>query len=356
MATAPQVRTGRVSSIDYKHGTYEVVFADRASVSCTINAQSNGEYKMPEIGQTVSCTMNGNGTVAGATLGTVWNQSNQPAEGYKGLYRKEYGRVNGDSYERYDANTGEYTQYCRTKTGRNSNGVIYDECKGAYTARSGGAMMLRSTGASVGITAASGVGITAGAAVDLQATTYASVTTGTMYNVECGTDYTMTVGGKGTVEITGAYFEKCLAARRLKVDGADTESYNGVIQRYYNAKLTEKVSADWKVTVEANVEREVTGDVKHTVTGNVTQEVTGDTEQTLTGNVTQNIEGDVTQTVNGNVTLTVGGATITVSSGGDVSVSAPNVTVNGAAGDVKVDGISLVHHKHKDGGQGEPEK
>lgn len=60
MATAPQVRTGRVSSIDYKHGTYEVVFADRASVSCTINAQSNGEYKMPEIGQTVSCTMNGN--------------------------------------------------------------------------------------------------------------------------------------------------------------------------------------------------------------------------------------------------------------------------------------------------------
>ena len=89
MATAPQVRTGRVSSIDYKHGTYEVVFADRASVSCTINAQSNGEYKMPEIGQTVSVTMNGNGTVAGATLGTVWNASNQPAEGYKGLYRKE---------------------------------------------------------------------------------------------------------------------------------------------------------------------------------------------------------------------------------------------------------------------------
>ena len=64
MATAPQVRTGRVSSIDYKHGTYEVVFADRGSVSCTINAQSNGEYKMPEIGQTVSVTMNGNGTWA----------------------------------------------------------------------------------------------------------------------------------------------------------------------------------------------------------------------------------------------------------------------------------------------------
>ena len=62
------------------------------------------------------------------------------------------------------------------------------------------------------------------------------------------------------------------------------------------------------------------------------------------------------RTVNGNVTLTVGGATITISSGGDVSVRAPNVTVDGSAGDVKVDGISPVHHKHKDGGQGEPEK
>lgn len=348
MATAPQVRTGRVSAIDYQRGTYEVVFPDRGSVSSTINAQSNGEYKMPEIGQTVSCTMNGNGTVAGATLGTVWNGSNQPAEGYKGLYRKEYGRKNGDSYERYDANTGEYTQYCRTKTGRNCNGAIYDECKGAYTARSGGTMTLRSTGASVGITAANGVGITAGAAVDVEATTYVSIAATTQLSEQCGADYTLNVGGKGTVEITGAYMEKCLASRRLVVDGADTESYNGIIQRYYNAKLTESVTADWKVSVEANVEREVTGNVKHTVEGEVTQEITG--------NVTQNIEGDVTATVNGNVTLTVGGATIAISSGGDVSVTAPNVTVDGAAGDVKVEGISLLHHKHKDAGQGEPEK
>ena len=356
MATAPQVRTGRVSSIDYERGTYEVTFPDRGSVSCTVNAQSNGEYKMPEVGQTVSCTMNGNGTVAGATVGTVWNQSNKPAEGYRGLYRKEYGRVNGDSYERYDANTGEYTQYCRAKTGRISNGTIYDECKGAYTARSGGTMTLRSMGNSVGITAATGVGIAAGTAVDVEATTYASIAAGTQLSEQCDTDYTLTVGGKGTVEVTGTYMVKCLAARRLTVKGADTESYNGIIQRYYNAKLTETVSDDWKVSVEANVEREVTGDVKHMVEGNITQEFTGEMEQTITGNVTQNIEGDVTATVNGNVTLTVGGASITISSGGDVSVTAQNVKVNGAAGDVKVDGISLVHHKHKDGGQGEPEK
>ena len=202
MEAAPQVRTGRVSSIDYEHGTYEVVFADRGSVSCTINAASNGEYKMPEIGQMVSCTMNGNGTVAGATLGTVWNATNKPAEGYKGLYRKEYGRVNGDSYERYDANTGEYTQYTRAKTGRNSRGVIYDECGGAYTARCGGAMTLRSTKGSVGITAETGVGVTAREAVSVEAGTYASVNAADALDVACGADCTLTVGGDLNQEIT----------------------------------------------------------------------------------------------------------------------------------------------------------
>lgn len=275
MAAAPQVRTGRVSSIDYERGTYEVVFADRGSVSCTINAQSNGEYKMPEIGQMVSCTMNGNGTVAGATLGTVWNATNKPAEGYKGLYRKEYGRVNGDSYERYDANTGEYTQYTRAKTGRNSRGVIYDECGGAYTARSGGPMTLRSTKGSVGITAETGVGVTAREAVSVEAGTYVSVNAADALDVACGADCTLTVGG------------------------------------------------------------------------DLNQEITGDVVQTVTG--------DVTLTVSGNLTLTVGGTVITVTGDG-VTVSAAQVTVDGGAGDVVVDGVSLVHHKHKDGGTGEPEK
>ena len=55
-----------------------------------INAISNGEYKMPSIGQVVSVSHNSNGTAAGTTTGTVWNKTNTPAEGYKGLFRKEY--------------------------------------------------------------------------------------------------------------------------------------------------------------------------------------------------------------------------------------------------------------------------
>lgn len=83
-------RTGRVSAIDYEAGTYEVTYFDRGkSVTRQINAMSNGEYKMPCVGQVVSVAHNSNGTAAGTTTGTVWNKTNKPAEGYKGLYRKK---------------------------------------------------------------------------------------------------------------------------------------------------------------------------------------------------------------------------------------------------------------------------
>lgn len=103
-------RTGRVSSIDYEAGTYEVTYFDRGkSVTRKINAMSNGEYKMPAIGQIVSVSHNSNGTAAATTTGTVWNKTNKPAEGFKGLYRKEFGEKPGQAYSRYDANTGVFT-------------------------------------------------------------------------------------------------------------------------------------------------------------------------------------------------------------------------------------------------------
>ena len=80
-------RVGRVSSIDYASGTYEVTYADQGRrVTARINAMSNGEYKMPRVGQIVSVTHTSNGTAAATTSGTVWNRSNRPAEGFAGHY------------------------------------------------------------------------------------------------------------------------------------------------------------------------------------------------------------------------------------------------------------------------------
>lgn len=146
-------RTGRVSAIDYEAGTYEVTYFDRGkSVTRQINAMSNGEYKMPCVGQVVSVAHNSNGTAAGTTTGTVWNKTNKPAEGYKGLYRKEYGTSRkGQAYSRYDENTGVYTQYVDKRTGRTCNGEIFDEAKGPVSVIAGGQLQLKSSGASASI-------------------------------------------------------------------------------------------------------------------------------------------------------------------------------------------------------------
>lgn len=77
-------RVGRVSSIDYESGTYEVTYADQGRrVTARINAMSNGEYKMPRVGQIVSVTHTSNGTAAATTSGTVWNRSNRPADAWE---------------------------------------------------------------------------------------------------------------------------------------------------------------------------------------------------------------------------------------------------------------------------------
>lgn len=103
-------RTGRVSTVNYEKGTFEVTYSDRGqSVSAEINAVSNGEYRMPRVGQMVSVIHNSNGTVAGCSMGTIWNAKNRPAEGFKGLFRKEYGQWPGEAYSRYDSNTGVFT-------------------------------------------------------------------------------------------------------------------------------------------------------------------------------------------------------------------------------------------------------
>ena len=285
-------RTGRVSAIDYEAGTYEVTYFDRGkSVTRQINAMSNGEYKMPCVGQVVSVAHNSNGTAAGTTTGTVWNKTNKPAEGYKGLYRKEYGTSRkGQAYSRYDENTGVYTQYVDKRTGRTCNGEIFDEAKGPVSVIAGGQLQLKSSGASASIQAKTGMGIVAGTTVAIEAGTFMSL------------------------EATGA--------------------------------MSISAGGDFKFNIGGDSEEKRKGTTKQEYLDNVEQEVTGDVLQTITGTVTRNVTGDVT--------LNINGASITISAGGDISitsptkveVSAPILNAEGASVDVKVQSISLVQHKH----------
>lgn len=214
-------RTGRVSSIDYEAGTYEVTYFDRGkSVTRKINAQSNGEYKMPKIGQVVSVSHTSNGISAGTTTGTVWNKTNKPAEGFKGLFRKEYGNTKGKAYERYDENTGVYTQFVDKRTGRNCNGEIYDEAKGPITIVAKKQAQIKSEDGSVSVQGKTGVGIVSEKTVSIESEA--------SYSIQVGTDASENIGGNREFEITGEDKETYHNKVERNIDGLVTLKINGV--------------------------------------------------------------------------------------------------------------------------------
>ncbi len=292
-------RTGRVSSIDYASGTYEVTYYDRGqSVTKKINAVSNGEYKMPKVGQVVTVSHQSNGVAQAVTSGTIWNQSNKPAEGYEGLYRKEYGSVAGEAYEKYDENTGAFTQYVNKRCGRNCNGEIYDTAAGPISLIAGGAF--QASGSTASIAATGSVGIIAGTTVSMEA--------GSSFSLEAGADISI-VAGDGY---------------KLSVTGETEEKFTGAAKITYEAELNE------------------------TVTGAATLEFTAGVEITS--------EGDIHISCGGaEVTISAGGD-VTVETGSSVEINAPTINITGDSGDVTIDGISLVNHTHEDGGEGKPKK
>lgn len=218
-------RTGRVSAIDYEAGTYEVTYFDRGqSVTRKINAISNGEYKMPVIGQIVSVAHTSSGLAAATTTGTVWNKTNRPAEGFKGLYRKEYGSQKGRAYSRYDENTGVYTQYVDKRTGRTCNGEIFDEAKGPISLVAGGQFQAKSSAASMSLNAKTGVGIVAGTTVSIEAGTFVSIEAAGALSVTAGGKYTFAAKKGAKIEVEGGDVEITANGATVKVaEAGDVE-------------------------------------------------------------------------------------------------------------------------------------
>ncbi len=101
------IRTGEVSSIDYKNGMIKVTYPDRDNdVTDSIPYLSlNGEYKMPNEGDMVVVLHLSNGSSFGIALGTFWSDGNKPYKTGKGLYRKELSNALNEAYFEYDSST-----------------------------------------------------------------------------------------------------------------------------------------------------------------------------------------------------------------------------------------------------------
>lgn len=291
MSSSSTNRTGRVSSVNHERGTYEVTYRDRGkSVTQEINMISNGEYKMPKVGQVVSVQHNSNGTEAGVTFGTVWNSSNTPAEGYEGLFRKEYGERKGECYERYDSNTGVYEMNAPERIHRNSKNEIYDEAKGSISLIAGGQVQITSTGSSVSISGATSAGVSAG----------------TVMVINAGTDMTMEAAGKMGI-VSG---------------GTLQQQHGGDADIKYKGKLTEEITKDAKIEYKAKLEKKVTGEAKLDFPGGLK--------------------------------ITVGGCTIEIDTSGNVKIDAPKIELKAADGEADIKQIKLTKHKHAGGPEPDP--
>lgn len=93
------VRAGYISAVNYEKGTAQVVYKDRDNAVSPYMPLWSNEYNMPEIDTLVYTLHLPNGGTKGIILVPPYNEGNLPAEGRKGIWRKDFGDGN---YIRYD--------------------------------------------------------------------------------------------------------------------------------------------------------------------------------------------------------------------------------------------------------------
>lgn len=91
MWKGPEIRLGQVSTVDYTNGMVSVRYTDLDnSVTNKMPMLSfNGEYKMPNVDETVVVLKLSNGSSVGIILGAFWNTTNKPVVAGKNVYHKE---------------------------------------------------------------------------------------------------------------------------------------------------------------------------------------------------------------------------------------------------------------------------
>lgn len=172
--------------------------------------------------------------------------------------------------------------------------------------------------------------------------------------------------------ITGAATALYKARRSVTVTGAAVDTYKGAWTIGAKSRVSATINGSLSLIAKASSTLQFKSRVNVNIKGNLTRTVKGKVTDTITGDVKQSIKGDVQQKIDGDAKLEV--TRQPGSQGGrhdhqsnqrrqcdrdrsrHLHRELPIVTIEGGTGDVKVNGISLVHHKHKDGGQGEPEK
>lgn len=114
------LRLGKISTINYQAGTARVLYADRDNAVTAELPLLSFEYRMPAVDDFVLVCHLPNGGAAGIILGPIWNDNNRPPEGKEGLYRKDFDKIAGKCFLRYDGNELQIVAPKITLTGASS--------------------------------------------------------------------------------------------------------------------------------------------------------------------------------------------------------------------------------------------
>lgn len=102
-----EIRIGKVSSVDYANGMIKVTYPDKdgATTALLPVLSLDGEYKMPDVDQSVLVVHLSNGNEAGVALGTFWNEATKSLKTGKGVFRKELSNKPGEAFMQYENGT-----------------------------------------------------------------------------------------------------------------------------------------------------------------------------------------------------------------------------------------------------------
>lgn len=186
-----EVRIGYVSSIDYENGLCEVHYPDRDdTVTEMVPFISNREYRTPEVEDMVLVLHPGDSPEDAVVVGTIWNEKIKPAEGKKGIYRKEYSNKDGQAYRKFDADAKELTDKVKGKK------ILEAE---SLEIKVGGATVTVGKSGAVTINSPAGITIKAAGTMELSASTI-TASAGTVNITGGGGD--VVVSGKSLVNHT----------------------------------------------------------------------------------------------------------------------------------------------------------
>ena len=186
-----EVRIGYVSSIDYENGLCEVHYPDRDdTVTEMVPFISNREYRTPEVEDMVLVLHPGDSPEDAVVVGTIWNEKIKPAEGKKGVYRKEYSNKDGQAYRKFDADAKELTDKVKGKK------ILEAE---SLEIKVGGATVTVDKSGAVTINSPAGITIKAAGTMELSASTI-TASAGTVNITGGGGD--VVVSGKSLVNHT----------------------------------------------------------------------------------------------------------------------------------------------------------